>query len=66
MIVELFGVGGDGEECGGEHGQGDVPVPGVVAADQEQMLVGAGVDEQPIVEALPLAAVANPFSMRMR
>ena len=28
-----FGVGGDGEERGGEHGQGDVPVPGVVVAN---------------------------------
>ena len=28
------GVGaGDGEECVGEHGQGDVSVPAVVAAD---------------------------------
>jgi len=27
------GVGGDGEERVGEHGQGDVPVPGAVAAD---------------------------------
>jgi len=33
LIAELFGVGGDGEERGGEHGHGDVPVPGVVAAD---------------------------------
>src|SRR2546421_7012998 len=31
--IALFGVGGDGEERGGEPGQGDVPVPGVVAAD---------------------------------
>jgi hypothetical protein len=33
LIVEPFGVRGDGEERGGEHGQGDVSVPGVVAAD---------------------------------
>jgi hypothetical protein len=33
LVVELFGAGGDGEERGGEHGQGDVPVPGVVAAE---------------------------------
>jgi hypothetical protein len=26
-------MGGDGEERVGEHGQGDVPVPGAVAAD---------------------------------
>ncbi len=26
-------MGGDGEERGGEHGQGDVAVPGVVFAD---------------------------------
>ena len=26
-------MGGDGEERVGEHGQGDVPVPGPVAAD---------------------------------
>jgi hypothetical protein len=32
LIVELFGVGGNAQERGGEHGQGDVPVPGVVAA----------------------------------
>ena len=31
--ANAFGVGGDGEECGGEHGQGDVAVPGVVFAD---------------------------------
>jgi hypothetical protein len=33
LVVEPFGVGGDGEECGGEHREGDVPVSGVVAAD---------------------------------
>jgi hypothetical protein len=38
LVVPLFdrgvvGVGGDGEERGGEHAEGDVPVPGVVAAD---------------------------------
>jgi hypothetical protein len=28
-----FGGAGGGQERGGEHGQGDVPAPGVVAAD---------------------------------
>jgi hypothetical protein len=29
----VFDGGGDGQEGVGEHGQGDVPVPAVVAAD---------------------------------
>lgn len=34
FYVQLaFVVGGDRIERGGEHGQGDVPVPGVVTAD---------------------------------
>jgi hypothetical protein len=33
LITDVFGVGGDGAERGGEHGEGDVPVPDVVAAD---------------------------------
>ena len=33
FFSETLGVGGDGEEGGGEHGQGDVAVPGVVFAD---------------------------------
>ena len=32
-MAPAFGVGGDGEERRGEHGQGDVPVPGGVAAN---------------------------------
>jgi len=28
FLEDAFGVGADGEERGGEHGQGDVPVPG--------------------------------------
>ena len=36
----VLGGGGDGQERGGEHGQGDPAVPGVPAADL--MLVQAG------------------------
>ena len=36
----VFGGGGEGEECQGEHGQGGPPVPGGPAADL--MLVQAG------------------------
>jgi hypothetical protein len=32
LVLAAFAVGGDGEE-GGEHGEGDVAVPGLVAAD---------------------------------
>ena len=32
-MVTAFGVRGDGEERRGEHGQGDVSVPGVVASN---------------------------------
>lgn len=33
LVVGSFDVCGDGEERGGEHRQGDVPVPGLVFAD---------------------------------
>ena len=33
LIADVFGMGGDGQERGGEHGQGDVAIPGVVAAN---------------------------------
>ena len=33
LLVPAFGVGGDGEERRGEHGQGDVAVAGLVATD---------------------------------
>ena len=33
LIAKLFGVGGNGEERGGKHGSGDVPVPDVLEAD---------------------------------
>ena len=40
------GVRGDGEERVGEHGQGDVPVPGLVLADlvvvQAGLVLGLG------------------------
>lgn len=106
----MFVVGGDGQERGGEYGQGDVAVPGVVfadlvvvqtgfvlgelegffhrpagagdpdqfgywdrcagvddvvgqlvgsadrATDQQLVVVGSGVDEQPVIQALAFAA----------
>jgi hypothetical protein len=33
FIAGAFAVCGDGKECRGEHGQGDVPTPGVIFAD---------------------------------
>jgi hypothetical protein len=32
-LAAAFAVGSDGEEGGGEHGQGDVAIPGLVATD---------------------------------
>lgn len=58
FLAEALSVGGDGEERDGAHGQVVGQFVGCAdrAADQQLVGIGPGVDQQPVMEAMALAA----------